>query len=172
MTINAPRLLAGFGTLTLLAGIGLFASHPAHTAGGPVPVSVANSPLQTNPVDVAAPTQPFQQSFQAVSNTDTSVSQSITVPPHKRLVIEYISASLNQYSPGIGGYVYLQTVAGGRKVTYYLTNGIQDINKRNQTLRIYADPGTTVTIGAGSNDFSTPGIGTDTEVSGYYVNVP
>ena len=170
----APRLMAGFGTLALLAGIGLFASRPAHTAGGPVPVAITNSPLAVvnSPVDVAAPTQPFQQLFQAASDTDTSVSQSITVPLHKRLVIEYISASLNQYPPGIGGFVYLETVAGGRDVTYYLTDGIQDFNKRNQTLRIYADPGTTVTIGALSSDFTTPSIGTDTEVSGYYVNVP
>ncbi len=170
----APRLLAGFGTLTLLAGIGLFASRPAHTAGGPVPVAITNAPLAVvnSPADVAAPTQPFQWTFQPGSDTLVTASESITVPLHKRLVIEYVSASLNQFSPGIGGYVYLDTIAGGNEVSYRVTNEIQDFNKHNQTLRIYADPGTTVTIGAYSNDFSTPSIGTDTEISGYYVNVP
>ena len=55
-TIYLPRLLAGFGTLALFGAIGLLASRPAHTAGGPIPVSVANTPLATTVSDLAAPT--------------------------------------------------------------------------------------------------------------------
>ena len=167
----APRLFAGFGTLTLLAGIGLLASRPAHTAGGPIAVNVANTPLLTTLTEPAAPTQPFQYLFQT-TDAGPRTSRSIVVPAHKRLVIEYISASLNEYPSDVGGGVYLETVAGGQDVTYYLTDSIQDFAKRNQSLRIYADPGTTVTVGAYSGDFTTGPIGTDTEVSGYYVNVP
>ena len=47
----APRLLAGFGTLALVVGIGLAASHPAHTAGGPIAVTIANTPLAVVAVD-------------------------------------------------------------------------------------------------------------------------
>ena len=54
-----PRLLAGFGTAALLGAVGLFASHPAHSVGGPVPVTVTNAPLATRPIDIATPAQPF-----------------------------------------------------------------------------------------------------------------
>lgn len=165
------RLGGSLVMLALVAGIGFAASRPAHTAGGPIPVTVANTPLLTTLTEPAAPTQPFQYLFQTV-DSGPHTSQSIVVPAHKRLVIEYISASLNEYPSGIGGGVYLETVAGGQDVTYYLTDSIQDFAKRNQSLRIYADPGTTVTVGADSSNFVTGPIGTDTEVSGYYVNVP
>ena len=52
----ASRLLAGFGTAALLGAIGLFASRPAHTAGGPIPVSVANTPLATTAADMPSGT--------------------------------------------------------------------------------------------------------------------
>ena len=54
----SPRLLAGFGTLVLLASLGLFASRPAHTAGGPIPVSVANPILAV--ADTESARGPFQ----------------------------------------------------------------------------------------------------------------
>ena len=169
---HTPRLLAAFGALTLLAAAGLVASsRPAHTAGGAVAVNVANLPLPTTGADNPA-NQPFQYDFQTDDDNQAQVSQAITVPAHKRLVIEYISSELNQYNPNVGGYVYLSTVAGGYNNYYYLTGHIKDGGRRNQSLRLYADPGSTVTIGASSNDGVTKGIGTDTEVSGYYVNVP
>jgi hypothetical protein len=168
----APRLLAGFGTAALVIAVGLFASsRPAHTAGGPIPVNIANVPLPTTPTALAAPTQPFQHTFQIVSGGSARISESITVPLHKRLVIEYVSASLNEL-PAAGGSIDLQTTAGGEQVYYYLTDTIQDFNKRNQSVRIYADPGTTVTVEAVSGDFQPANVGTDTEISGYYVDVP
>lgn len=53
-----PRLLAGLGTLTLLAGIGLLASRPAHTTGGPVPVTVTN-PVQNRDSPARQPVDTF-----------------------------------------------------------------------------------------------------------------
>jgi len=58
--VMVPRLLASFGTVALLTGLGLAASRPARSVGGPVAVSVANTPLATAPTDEAAPKQPFQ----------------------------------------------------------------------------------------------------------------
>ena len=173
MTLHTltPRLFAGIGTLTLLAGIGLLASRPAQTAGGPIAVTVANTPLATKATDMTAPTQPFQYLFQT-ADTGPRTSQSIVVPAHKRLVIEYVSSSLNEFPVGVGGTAYLETTAGGQDVTYYITDSVEDFIKKNQSLRIYADPGTTVIVGAYSNNFASGPIGTDTELSGYYVDVP
>jgi hypothetical protein len=166
------RLAGGLTLLTLLIGVGLFASsRPAHTAGGPIPVNIANVPLPTTPTTLAAPTQPFQHAFEMLTLSAASVSESITVPLHKRLVIEYISANLNVV-PNSGGTIYLQTTAGGESVYYFLTDTIYDSNKRNQSVRIYADPGTTVTVEAVTGDSKIAFLGANTEVSGYYVDVP
>ena len=59
------RLLAGVGTLALLAAVGLFSSRPARTAGGPVPVTVANAPLAVTAADNPAK-QPFQAALPSV----------------------------------------------------------------------------------------------------------
>jgi hypothetical protein len=167
----APRLLAGLGTAALVAGVGLFASsRPAHTAGGPIAVNVANLPLPTLPADLVAPTQPFQMDLQPLSSTSSRASQNFTVPAHKRLVIEFVSAEVNEYPSGSGAYTYLETTAGGQDVTYYLANTYESSARKTQVVRIYADPGTTVTVGA--NSYGGNGVGTDTEISGYYVNVP
>lgn len=170
-TTFSSRLLAGVGTVALVAAVGLFASsRPARTAGGPIPVAVANVPLPTHPTDEAAPTQPFQMLLQPVSDTASSVSQNFTVPAHKRLVIEFVSAEVNQYPVGGGGSSYLETTAGGSTVVYSLANTTETPFRRTQVVRLYADPGTTVTVGA--NGYGGHGIGTDTELSGYYVDVP
>ena len=52
--LTAPRLFAGFGTLTLLAGIGLLASRPAYTAGGPIAVTVTNPLVGVTDADADA----------------------------------------------------------------------------------------------------------------------
>ena len=168
----APRLLAGVGLAALLGTAALVSMRPAHSVGGPVPVAVTNAPLLTTPTDLAGPSQPFQRLFQPQAPNGARVSQSIVVPAHKRLVIEYVSASLSQYPSGVGGFVYLETRAGGQSVTYYLTDTVQSFAKRSQSLRLYADPGTTVTVAAASGNFVTPGVGADVEMSGYYVDVP
>ncbi len=167
----APRLLAGFGTAALVAGVGLFASsRPAHTAGGPIAVNVANLPLPTTPTDLAAPTQPFQMDLQPSTDMASYISQSFTVPAHKRLVIEFVSSEVSEYPAGDGAYTYLKTTAGGQDVFYYFANTRESSARKTQLVRIYADPGTTVRVGA--NTYGGNGVGTDTEISGYYVDVP
>jgi len=163
----APRLLTGIGLLALLASIGLFASRPAHTAGGPVPVTVANTVMNRD-LDNSA-RQPFQTTLFPYSITGYTASDSFTVPAHKRLVIEFVSSDINVIPSG-GGYSFLETTVGGYTNVYDLTSSFDLPSRRTQVVRVYADPGTTVKVGA--NSYSGAGIGTDTELSGYYVDVP
>jgi len=86
------RLLAGVGTLALLAAVGLFSSRPARTAGGPVPVTVANAPLAVTAADNPAK-QPFQ-AFVPVylpNGQNSATGPTIPVPAGKRLVIQVVS---------------------------------------------------------------------------------
>ena len=120
--LTAPRLFAGVGTLTLLAGIGLFASRPAHTAGGPVAVSVANTPLAVLNRDTDNPAR------HAVGDTLNLGSESLgkvlvgslyTVPANKRLVIEHLSATANQDHDANGYNIEVDTVQNGSQVATY-----------------------------------------------------
>ena len=162
-----PRLLAGAGLLTLLGGLGLFASsRPARSVGGPVPVSVANT-VQNSDVD-----NPARQPVQFVAQPDTSgtgrddAEEDIPVPAHKRLVIEYVSAALGTGS----GSVTMETVSGGKLAAYYfIENDTAHLHHFLPT-RIYADPGTNVSVFVDSNDGNR--VYGDVEISGYYVNVP
>ena len=83
----APRLLAGFGTAALVAGVGLFASsRPARSVGGPIPVTVSNAPLGVTSTE--------GQPVEVYVNTNTSPPSSnlvYTVPAGKRLVVESMS---------------------------------------------------------------------------------
>lgn len=90
----APRLLAGLGTLALVAGVGLFASsRPAHTAGGPVPVSVANTPLATTAADnLALQSVTITNELSNATPGGKASSTFYTVPTGKRLVVDYVSS--------------------------------------------------------------------------------
>ena len=110
----APRLLAGIGTLTLLASIILFASRPAHTAGGPVPVTVSNS-VHTQDVDNAA-REPFQVEI-AFSSSSANSSASFPVPSGKQLVLENVSA-LAYVPDDPVAEVVVRTTAGGQTVRH------------------------------------------------------
>ena len=97
--IRRVRLAGGLAAASLIAGLGLLASRPAHTAGGPIAVSVANTPLATIPTDEAAPRQPFQGSTTYVikdheyfgdADSDDGFNE-IKVPAGKRLMIQTVS---------------------------------------------------------------------------------
>ena len=98
---STPRLLAGFGTVALLGAVCLVSSRPAHTAGGPIAVSVANIPLATTPTDNPAK-QGFQ--FEAEVYMDTAVRQNgmqiYTIPPGKRLVIDSVNSATSTRNDG------------------------------------------------------------------------
>ncbi len=163
-----PRLLAGIGTAALLAGIGLVASRPAHTAGGPVPVTVANSPLATADLD-DPDQQPFQITLSPSNSTFNSAIDLYTVPAGKRVVIDYYSTQLTQYPAGGYGYMYLITTAGGNEAFYRAISPIASTATFNQVTHIYADPGTTIQASVGQS--SGTSCGGNIILSGHMVNV-
>ena len=169
-----PRILAGVGIAALVAAFGLVSSRPAHTAGGPIPVTVANT-VQNRDFD-----DPAHQPFQTViyfGSTPTKTSATITVPTGKELVIENISAFA--YVPtDHQAEVLVTTMVAGVQVT-------EDVGFADRPadgylvmpvvpVRIYADPGSTVVarmerdtpIPSGDNYNNT------VKLSGYFVNIP
>ena len=148
------KVIGGLTLVSLIAGLGLLASRPAHTAGGPIAVSVANTPLATKPTDVAAPQQPFTastdyvfQNGEALGSLDTAGGYAgIAVPAGKHLVIQTVSlyhidnnnetiqAYILPTTNGINGAYALPSVPSN--ATYF--PGV------TQTMTVYADPGTTV----------------------------
>ena len=171
----APRLLAGFGTLTLLAAVGLFASRPAHTAGGPVPVAVANTPLATRLVDIATPAQPFALRMD-LTFADGFAEKTFTVPANKRLVLTYISSNC-AVAPGAKAFFDLGTTVNGQQVESHLPFTSQgaifghDAFALSSPVTVYADSGTTVTVAALDSDTVGSG-GLIVGLYGYYVDVP
>ena len=179
----APRLLAAFGTLTLLAAVGLFASRPAHTAGGPVPVTVANSSLnvQNHDADNAA-RQPFQASTQYVIPTGTNSGflnsangdLDIMVPFGKRLVIQTVSCYVVQAAAGEVYHISILPFSYNSSTQYVLPAVTPDgapLPGVTQSMTLYADPGSTLLWGVERNTI----VGkrtVDLIVSGYLVNVP
>ena len=177
-----PRLLAGFGTLTLLGGIGLLSSRPARTAGGPVPVNVSNLPLPTTPTDLAAPSQPFQASTTyeikpgLISGSVASdfLYTDITVPAGKRLVIQTVGVERN----GVANYQTLRsdinTTVNGKTVSFPLPLVPYDFPAYpgvTQSMTLYSDGGTVLTFyvvrsGTVGTEF------VNLRVSGYLVNMP
>ena len=176
------RLLAGVGTLTLLATIGLFASRPAHTAGGPVPVTVANAPLAVTAADNPAK-QPFQafvsiglpkgQTFATGQNTPTG--RTIPVPVGKRLVIQMVSVwRSGTLTPGEGVRAYVGCMVNGHEIFYPLPFAPTDgttVPGTMQAVILYADSGTDLEF----NAFRSGASGDETDfvsITGYLVDVP
>ena len=148
------RLLAGVGTLTLLAAIGLFASRPARTAGGPVPVS--NPSLATTDADAAR--QAVTGNLILSGPVFSSPSGILyTVPASKRLVIETVSAisgrnDANAYT------IEVDTITGGvldQTFVTLLPNSAL-YSTLAQPLRLYADPGSTIQVIAQNNGHNAP----------------
>jgi len=170
--ITLPARLGGglalLALLALLGGLGLFASRPAHTAGGPIPVTVSNT-VQNRDLDNPA-LQPFQFTLAPSSNSSNSATDSYTVPAGKRVVLEYYSAQLTQYPLGGYGYMYLITTGGGNAAYYKAVPAVASTVPLNQLTRIYADPGTT--IQASVTQSSGSSCGGVVILSGYLVNVP
>jgi len=151
-----PRLLAGFGTLALLGGIGLVSSRPAHTAGGPVPVTVTNSALNTLSHDLDnAALQPFQASTRYVIQPGSSVGAldtansnvDIKVPFGKRLVIQTVSEYVAQANTGEVYRTSILPLSGGIRSPYTLPAVTPDgasLPGVTQSMTLYADPSSTL----------------------------
>ena len=160
-----PRLMAGFSSLALLASIGLFASRPAHTAGGPVPVTVANT-ITNHDLDNAA-RQPFGiRVFPSSSSAATFV-----VPAGKRLVIQQISAFSNGSTTVEDVAVYTTISGTGTALIVPFTVNNHGIVYATQSVTDYADAGTLVQViidDTNPNDMA----GLNVDIHGYYVDVP
>jgi hypothetical protein len=183
----APRLLAGFGTAALVAAVGLFASsRPAHTAGGPIPVSIANVPLPTTPTDEAAPRQPFVAStLYTISDgnnyggIDTADGyKDITVPVGKRLVVQTVSLFRynSDFSPPSSGNVraFIFLDSGGGTGFFALPISSDDGTEYpgvTQAMTLYCKGGSKVSFtlhraGTSGTEYA------EFTVSGYLVNTP
>ncbi len=168
----APRLLAGFGTLALVASIGLFASRPAHTVGGPVPVTVSNT-VQNRDSDNSA-RQPVGITTELSSLTPGQIISKIiyTVPANKRLVIEMASVG-SQSSTDTNRYRIQLSTTVGTGVSYAIFSAAPSPAPGPgvcQPMRLYADPGTVVFADLLSNANNAPDVAVS--FSGYLVDLP
>ena len=119
------QIVSGLALLGLLTGVGLFASRPAHTAGGPIPVSVANTPLATTTADSPAK-QPFMgfTGYTIKNGTSTGVPNSplyspIVVPDGKRLVIQTVSVYRFGQTSGESVTSFIEPYVAGQSAGYY-----------------------------------------------------
>ena len=174
------RLGGGLTLLALVAALGLAASRPARTTGGPIAVAVANSPLLTVPVDEAAPRQPFQGSTTYVirdheyfgdPDSDDGFSE-ITVPAGKRLMIQTVAIrKLSNNNENIRPLIITQV--SGTFGVYPLTTIYDDGAVEpgiTQAITLSGDAGTTVRFAL----YRTGTVGKeylDVTVYGYLVNI-
>src|SRR5260370_32819346 len=117
--------------------------------------------------------QPFQKLLECImSFPGPSCTATYTDPAGKILTIEYIQTNFQESGiPNLTPSYRLDTTVAGNGVSYiYLAPPAPN----EHLVRIYADPGTSVTFtGNGSAGTSTPGsIDFTVILSGYLVNVP
>lgn len=161
----APRLLSGVGLLALLAGISLFTSRPAHTAGGPVPVAVTNAVQERD----SPPRQPVQVNFVLSSTGGQDIFKTLyTVPPGKRLVVECFTA--RSFIPNDGNSYSLSFQGGdGRAFFSVLPDGSPFSSGTQKTL-LFVEANNPVFVSINSNGVNFTNI--DVSFSGYLVDVP
>ena len=122
--------------------------------------------------------QPVQANANCFANSIDSCSVAIlTVPPGKRLVIEYVSMAA-AVPANQGATLTINTIAGGGEATQFfpLSPPAVPINGATgtflgQQVRIYADPGRTVLVG-GLRTSTAGDARFDFGISGHLVNVP
>ena len=179
----APRLLAGFGTAALLGAVCLVSSRPAHTAGGPVPVTVSNTPLAVTPTD-ATVQQPFTAnvvitipngSDEGTDNGGTIGAQAIPVPAGKRLIVQTVSQyRVSATAAGSTVQIFVNSSLNGTYSAYSLSPApgtSASYSGSTQALTFQADGGSALVVNAFRN--TTVGAESDVvTVSGYLVNVP
>ena len=178
----APRLMAGFGTLALLAAVGLFASRPAHSGGGPVPVTVTNTVSNRDTEGPAR--QPFVATLAlkilngnstGSNNSLPNGTQTFPVPVGKRLIVQTISMYRDgTFAANSSVQVYVNASVNGSYASYALPvvpNSGGLFPGIAQGLTFAADGGTTVLV----NTFRNGSVGVETDtviVAGYLVDVP
>jgi hypothetical protein len=191
-TASNPIPTLAQGTTTIAGNVSVTNTPTVNLASG-ASVNVTNTPTvnlasgasiginntTANPVLVRSVDDAVRQIFQKQVDliwADGTYGQNtfFSVPSGKRLVIEHVSAiahDLGQHPT----MFRVTTFAGGQQVIHFLVSSSQGESGRqfvaSQQMRIYADPGTGVVVGA-DREFNT-GTGTATiSVSGYLVDVP
>ena len=167
------RLVSGLTLLGLFAGLGLLASRPAHTAGGPVPVAVTNTPLSVADISVRQPFQEFD-SIRIPDGKTFANGNLIPVPSGKRLVIQMVSVwRSGVLTPGQGIRTFVGCTVNGQINFYPLPFVPTDETTAPgamQAVTLYADPGTGLEV----NVFRSGSSGEERDyvsVSGYLVDV-
>jgi hypothetical protein len=121
--------------------------------------------------------RPFQQELTWQNDpTQLGGGASFTVPPGKRLVIEYVSANV-VISTGEVVSFFVRTTVNGTVARHFVdaiprgpSGGYSKSYVMNQEVRLYAGPGTRVDLFANNTlGGESYGIGT---VSGYLVDIP
>jgi len=159
---------------------------PNVSVTGTPTVSVTNLPTgtagaaNTTGVVIKDLDEPARQPFQTRLLCSTTAAGSIycqasyTVPAGKELVIEYVQVSSTE-NGGSGTYYYgLQTTAAGQTPPYVFAPGTRASSNYpigDHLVRIYADPGSTVTF-TGFETNNTGNVIFAMVLSGYLVNVP
>lgn len=178
-----PRLLAGIGLAALLGAAALVSSRPAHSVGGPVPVT------ETTPVTTLAGDGPGKQPFAAtifvnipngaygaLDNGNVSPgTQTVAVPAGKRLVVQTISVYRSgTLAAGSGAQIFINASLNSTYTSYavpsVIANGAPYVGVA-QPMTFVADPGTEVL----ANAYRTGTTGAESEtvtIAGYLVNVP
>jgi len=135
-----------------------------------------STPVVTRSTDEPA-RQPFSTFHTCSTNTNGGTQEcSVTfnVPSSKELVIEYVNVQCFGFGSPNPAQSTITTTAGGSSVPYNFLRGdpnpiFNNVFQNNALVRIYADPGTTVTLtGIQNGNGST----FQFSLSGYYVNVP
>jgi hypothetical protein len=135
--------------------------------------NTAAAPVQARDVDRAAQ-EPFQKNFRmAFDPGQLGTSATFTVPNRKRLVLEYVSGNFATENGMIVIFSVTTTVAqvtADHRVVLDpqgAAGGLPASFTGAQELRLYADPGTTVTLYSGRQQGGTGG--GSAAVSGYLV---
>ena len=175
-TTAEPVPTAAQGTTTIAGNVSVTNTPTVNLAPGSSVAVTAATPLRV--VDVNNGIQPFQK-YVGATNTGTNVHTFSlgTVPAGKRLVIEFVSAHGQVPAGEHVELFHLNTVAGPfGGATHDLLVQAQPaavsgdaIFRASQQVRIYADPGTTVTA-----LIRTSTLGTTTcaiAISGYLVDL-
>jgi hypothetical protein len=160
----------------------------------PVDVKVVNTATQPVPVSVAQPVQvrntdhPARQAYQTllsanIPSGEAGGSSSFTVPPGKQLVIEYVSilGVLEEGEKFLMAVINTQ-VGTGPSVDHVFPlqdrgQVIEGVNPThfwvgNEQTRIYADPGTTVSVSGQRNNVNPTTGSVSFRISGHLVNIP
>src|SRR5262249_6242230 len=170
---NTPTVRLAHGTTVAITGTPTVTLNPTST----VPVfDVSNPALQpvygTATVDV--PSGVGNLSLATLTLVPGSIQ---AVPAGKRLVIEFVSLDVTVPS-GQKVLISLEYGTGGQVASQRISTtpvldmpGVVDVFTASQPVRLYADPGTSVSFSLKRSDSS--GIGrVNVRVSGHYVDIP